>query len=98
MSNIQATEDLETLVRRQLELTFGPGALERTAAGCTPVAPRLKRALELAAREAGASPIRPEHVLVAVASVEDSVAARILTSHRISVSDLRASLGRQLPG
>lgn len=84
-------------VRRQVEQTFGPGALERTAAGCTPLAPRLKRALELAAREAGDSPIRPEHVLVAVASVEECVAARILTSHGITVNDLRASVARQPP-
>jgi len=84
-------------VRRQVERTFGPGALERTAAGCTPIAPRLKRAFEFAAREAGDSPMRPERVLVALASVEDCVAARILISHGITINDLRASLARQPP-
>ena len=79
-------------VRRQVEQTFGPGALERTAAGCTPICPRLKRAFELAAREAGGSPIRSEQVLVAVASVEGSVAAEILAGRGITVDDLQASL------
>ena len=88
--------DLEQ-VRGQIEQTFGPGALERTQGWCTPIAPRLKKALELAAREAGDSPLRSRHVLLALASVEDSLAARILTSHRITVDDLRASLAQQPP-
>ena len=79
-------------VRHNVERTFGPGALERTAAGCTPICPRLKRAFELAAREAGGSRIRSEHVLVAVASVEGSVAAEILAGRGITVDDLEASL------
>jgi ATP-dependent Clp protease ATP-binding subunit ClpA len=79
-------------VRHQVEQTFGPGALERTAAGCTPICPRLKRAFELAAREAGGSRIRSEHVLVAVASVDGSVAAEILAGRGITVDDLQASL------
>ena len=44
-------------VRRQAERAFGQDALERTWTGCTPVAPRLKRALELAVREAGDTPL-----------------------------------------
>jgi ATP-dependent Clp protease ATP-binding subunit ClpA len=84
-------------VLRQVERTFGPGALERTAAGCTPICPRLKRAFELAAREAGDSPIRPEHVLVAVASVQGSVAAEILAGRGITADDLQASLARRSP-
>jgi ATP-dependent Clp protease ATP-binding subunit ClpA len=83
--------------RRQVEETFGPGALERTAAGCTPICPRLKRAFELAAHKAGDLPIRPEHVLVAVASVEGSVAAEILAGRGITAHDLQASLARRPP-
>lgn len=85
-------------VRRRVERTFGPGALERTAGACTPLAPRLKRALELATHESGDLPMRPEQVLVALASVEDCVAARILRNHGITVKDLRASVGRQRRG
>jgi ATP-dependent Clp protease ATP-binding subunit ClpA len=81
-------------VRSHLEQTFGPGALERTRAGCTPLMPRLKRAFELAARDAGDGPIRSEHVLVAVASVKDSAAAHILANHDITVNELRASITR----
>jgi ATP-dependent Clp protease ATP-binding subunit ClpA len=84
-------------VRRQVEQTFGVGALERTAAGCTPICPRLKRAIELAAREAGDSPIRSEHVLVAVASVEGSVAVEILAGRGITADDLEASLASRPP-
>jgi len=79
-------------VRRHVEQTFGPGALERTAAGCTPICPRLKRAFELAALNAADSPIRSEHVLVAVASAEGSVAAEILAGRGITVNDLQAAL------
>jgi ATP-dependent Clp protease ATP-binding subunit ClpA len=84
-------------VRRQVEQTFGVGALERTAAGCTPICPRLKRAFELSAREAGDSPIRSEHVLVAVASVEGSVAVEILAGRGITADDLEASLASRPP-
>lgn len=75
-------------VRRQAERAFGPDALERTWSGCTPVAPRLKRALELAVREAGETPLLPEHVLLGLASVEDSVAARILAAHGLTATTL----------
>lgn len=85
-------------VRRQVEHAFGPDALERTWAGCTPVAPRLKKALELAVREAGESPLRPEHVLLGLASVEDCVAAQILAAHGINRTDLRAALAGGPPG
>jgi ATP-dependent Clp protease ATP-binding subunit ClpA len=85
-------------VRRRVEQAFGPGALERTKAGCTPVCPRLKRALELAVREAGELPLRPEHALLGIAWVEDSVAAGILASHGITVNELRASLAGEPPG
>ncbi|PWU24711.1 MAG: hypothetical protein C5B48_04955 [Candidatus Rokuibacteriota bacterium] len=84
-------------VRRHAEQAFGPGALERTKAGCTPICPRLKRALELTVREADELPPRPEHALLGIASVEGSVAATILASYGITVDDLRAALAGQAP-
>lgn len=84
-------------VRRQAEHAFGPGALERTWAGCTPIAPRLKKALELAARDAGESAMTPTHVLLGLASVEDCLAARILGWQAITVNELRAALGHEPP-
>ena len=91
--------DFEEVTRR-VEETFGPGALEdarwgalESAGGpCRCIAPRLKKALELAVREAGDGPVRSEHMLVALAAVEDSVAARILGAHGVTLSRLREVL------
>jgi ATP-dependent Clp protease ATP-binding subunit ClpA len=85
-------------VRRRIDREFGTGALERTRAGCTPVCPRLKKALELAARHAGEEAIRPDDVLVAAASVEDSVAAHILATHGVGVPVLQAALADEQAG
>jgi ATP-dependent Clp protease ATP-binding subunit ClpA len=87
-------------VTRHVEETFGPGALESTRSGalgragdaCRCIAPRLKQALERAATEAGEGPVRSEHVLVSLAAVEDSVAARILRHHGVTESVLRDAL------
>jgi ATP-dependent Clp protease ATP-binding subunit ClpA len=91
--------DLDEVTRR-VEETFGPGALESARAGaldrtggvCRCIAPRLKKALELAAAEAGNGPVQPEHVLISLATVEDCVAARILGAHGVSVAHLREAL------
>jgi ATP-dependent Clp protease ATP-binding subunit ClpA len=93
--------DLDEVTRR-VEEAFGPGALEAARSGmldtagrvCGCVAPRLKQALELAVAEAGDGPLRPEHVLVSLAAVEDSVAARILDAHGVSAAALREALDR----
>jgi len=79
-------------VRRHVDHSFGPDALERTWAGGTPLAPRLKRALEQSAREAGDSAMRPEHVLLGLAGVE-CVAAELLARHGITADDVRTALG-----
>jgi ATP-dependent Clp protease ATP-binding subunit ClpA len=87
-------------VKRHVEETFGPGALESARSraldsgegACRCVAPRLKRALELAAREAGDGPVRSEHMLVALAAVDDSIAARILGAHGVTREALRNAL------
>jgi ATP-dependent Clp protease ATP-binding subunit ClpA len=89
-------------IRRRVEQEFGPGALERAAmsAGdeittgnpCRCIAPRLKQAFEIAAREARGCPMSPREVLIGLASVEDCIAARILRAHGIALADLRAAL------
>jgi ATP-dependent Clp protease ATP-binding subunit ClpA len=77
--------DLEA-VRERLEQTFGPGALEQTRAGCLSIAPRLKMALAYALDHAAGEPLRAEHVLLGMLSVPDSVAARALAEHGVSLA------------
>jgi ATP-dependent Clp protease ATP-binding subunit ClpA len=77
--------DLEE-VRRRVEEAFGPGALERTRAGRAFCAerrftPRLKKALELAMKEArrlGHGSIEPEHLLLGVLAVGEGLAVKLL--------------------
>jgi ATP-dependent Clp protease ATP-binding subunit ClpA len=83
--------DLDEVVRK-VEEAFGRGALERTASGCTPICPRLKRALERAPLEAGDVPLTPEQALLGLASVPDCVAAEILARHGIAADELRSAL------
>jgi len=80
-------------VRRRVEETFGEGALERTHGACTPVAPRLKRALELASEHASAETVRDDDVLLALLAVPDSVAAHILAERGLTADAVRAALG-----
>jgi ATP-dependent Clp protease ATP-binding subunit ClpA len=94
-------------IRRKVENDFGPGALERAAMGADGesafinpyrcIAPRLKRAFEIATHEAGGCPFSPSEVLIGLASVEDSVAARSLHAHGITLDDLRTALGDDDP-
>jgi ATP-dependent Clp protease ATP-binding subunit ClpA len=88
-------------VRQRVEATFGEGALERashrrgTCGGAAfGVAPRLKRALESAAREAEqrCEPVEAADVALALARERESVAARILEARGISQERLRAAL------
>ena len=88
--------DLDEVISR-MEQNFGPGAfeaarwgaLEGAGRGSWCIAPRLKKALELAVREAGDGPVRAEHVLVSLASVEDCIAARILAEHGVTLGAVR---------
>lgn len=85
-------------VRHRVEQAFGPDALNRGWAGSIPVLPRLKRAFELAAREAGdAAPISPQHMLLGLAGVDDSIAATILRACGILAEEIRAELGNEPP-
>jgi ATP-dependent Clp protease ATP-binding subunit ClpA len=79
-------------VRRRLEATFGDGALERTAFGCTPVCPRAKQALERASDHAQGPLVTDADVLVGLISVEDSLAAQILAGRGITPDRLREAL------
>jgi ATP-dependent Clp protease ATP-binding subunit ClpA len=95
-------------IRRKVEQEFGPGALERAAMSAGDestignpyrcIAPRLKRAFEIAAREARGCPMSPSEVLIGLASVEDCLAARILRAHGITLDQLRTALGGDDPG
>jgi ATP-dependent Clp protease ATP-binding subunit ClpA len=90
-------------VRERIEATFGEGALERARRGegrCRGAAafglsPRLKRAIESArcAADERGEQLSAVHVLVGLASEADTVAARILDAHGISLSQIRAALG-----
>jgi ATP-dependent Clp protease ATP-binding subunit ClpA len=89
-------------VRERVEATFGEGSLERARRGegrcggaAFAVSPRLKRALESARSEAAEShrELTAAHVLVATARQRESVAARILDSHGLSLSRITAQFG-----
>jgi hypothetical protein len=87
-------------VRRRVELTFGPGALERTrfrsldpkGGGSWCIASRLEKALGIASTKAGEGPVRAEHVLVSLASVEDCIAARIMGEHGVTLVEVRKAV------
>jgi ATP-dependent Clp protease ATP-binding subunit ClpA len=69
--------DFDAVLER-VEQTFGPGALEQRRAACLGICPRLKLALAYALDHAAGRPLTSEHVLLAMLSVPDSVAARVL--------------------
>jgi ATP-dependent Clp protease ATP-binding subunit ClpA len=88
-------------VRRRVEETFGGGALERASrrrgrcgAAAFGIAPRLKVALERARRDAArrGAPPGAADVALSLAVERDSVAARILDAHAVSLERLHAAL------
>jgi ATP-dependent Clp protease ATP-binding subunit ClpA len=79
-------------VRERLEQTFGPGALERTRSGCLGICPRLKLALAYALDRAAGEPLRDEHVLLGILGVPDSVSARVLGEHGVTLDKAEAVL------
>jgi ATP-dependent Clp protease ATP-binding subunit ClpA len=86
-------------VRRRVEETFGPGALDRPA-GCfdspyIPFTPRSKKALELSVRAAvarGDEFVGSEHLLLGLVKVDDGVAARILSDRGLTGDRLEAAV------
>ncbi len=83
--------DFET-VRERLEAVFGAGALEDSASSCLSIAPRQKMALAYAVDHAADQPVDDEHVLLALLSVPDSLAARALADLGVSLPAARATI------
>jgi ATP-dependent Clp protease ATP-binding subunit ClpA len=85
-------------VRRRVEASFGPGALERGRRGRTrrtPFTPRAKKALELALREAvalGDRHIGPEHLLLGLLRDDATGAAAVLRRAGAPIASLREAL------
>ena len=86
-------------VRRRVEETFGPGALD-VPPGCSPgghipFTGKAKKTLELALRSAVAMDdnfIGSEHILLGLARTSDGTAARILAERRLDVDRLEAAI------
>jgi ATP-dependent Clp protease ATP-binding subunit ClpA len=93
-------------VRRTVEETFGPGALERAAtaggrswAGYVPLTPGSKKALELALREAihlGHRSIGTEHLLLGLVRDDRCSAATILAARGADRERVRAAVLREI--
>ena len=88
-------------VRQRVEASFGEGALERAShrqgscgGAAFGIAPRLKLALERARQDAErhGTPLSAADVALGLARQRDSVAARILDAHAISLERLHAAL------
>jgi ATP-dependent Clp protease ATP-binding subunit ClpA len=82
-------------VRRRLEQTFGPGALERSQASCLGVAPRAKLALAYSLDHAAGKPLGDERILLGMLSVFDSLAARALSELSVSLEAAKAVVERR---
>jgi ATP-dependent Clp protease ATP-binding subunit ClpA len=86
-------------VKRRVEETFGPGALD-VPPGCSPgghipFSPKAKKTLELALRSAVAlhdNFIGSEHILLGLARASDGKAARILADRELDVKRLEAAI------
>lgn len=98
-------------VRRRVEETFGPGALERTSPGSRrrrrgrsghiPFTGRAKKVLERALRESLAlrhGYIGSEHILLAIAADRTALAARVLASLGVDPSAVRQRVSDALEG
>ncbi len=111
-------ELLETLgidldeVRRRVEVTFGPGALDRSRdrrrkgrcedappGGRIPFTPRAKKVLELSLREAERlhhGYIGTEHILLGLSREGQGLAAKVLESRGAPVEAVRAAVDQEL--
>ncbi|MDQ4145040.1 MAG: hypothetical protein M3198_15125 [Actinomycetota bacterium] len=88
-------------VRRRIEETFGPSALDASPPCTTepPLTPKARRALRGAAHQArnlGDSEVAPEHVLLAVLDDQSALAARLIERLGLTPHALRERLLRAL--
>jgi ATP-dependent Clp protease ATP-binding subunit ClpA len=79
------------VVRKRLEQTFGPGALERTRSACLGICPRLKLALAYALDHANGERLDDRHVLRGMLNVPESVAARVLDGLGVTLENAQAN-------
>jgi ATP-dependent Clp protease ATP-binding subunit ClpA len=87
-------------VRRSVEATFGPGALDRPGSsreptGHIPFSPRAKKVLELSLREALAMKSRSiadGHIALGLLREGEGLAMKVLADRGIDVADLRRDL------
>ena len=89
-------------VRRRIEAAFGPGAIERTRAGCgkapggrRPFTPRSKKVLELALREALSlrhGYVGTEHILLGLLREGEGVAIAILERQGLASRAVREAV------
>jgi ATP-dependent Clp protease ATP-binding subunit ClpA len=86
-------------VKRRVEETFGPGALDvpacGDASGHIPFSRKAKKTLELALRSAVALDdnfIGSEHILLGLARATDGTAARMLAERELDVKRLEAAI------
>ena len=89
-------------VRRSVEETFGPGALDRgrgAPAGHIPFTPGAKKALQLALREAitlGHRSIGTEHLLLGLVRDQECSASMLLAARGIDRERVRAEVLREI--
>ena len=87
-------------IRRRVEASFGPGALERgrpACAGHVPFTPRAKKSLELALREAvarGDRHISTEHVVLGTLRDEKALARDILVRTGADPAQIREAVSQ----
>jgi ATP-dependent Clp protease ATP-binding subunit ClpC len=84
-----------TLERTRGEVVRIVGVGQETPSGQIPFTPRGKRALELALQQAlalGSNYIDPEHILLALTSLEDATSTRILRDCQVDPDRIRAEV------
>jgi ATP-dependent Clp protease ATP-binding subunit ClpA len=86
-------------VRRRVEETFGPGALERARPGrCgIPVMPRLKQSFEHASRAARGEAIDTDHLLLGMTQVRGALGMILLQRLGIGEAHVRSRLETHRP-
>jgi ATP-dependent Clp protease ATP-binding subunit ClpA len=90
--------ELET-VRMEIERQVGQGSTDQGLSGTVPYTPRAKRVLQLAENEAralGQQHVGTGHILLALLSEGDGMAARVLLKLDITAEEARQQVQREL--